>query len=200
MDLATIEIDPSEAKERLAEYEKLIVNERTAEDDAIAAGYRAAARGLPIIQLSKCFEIAGTFENGFPRLAVARADSKRVAVTARPDGFTFHTDIVDRFSRPWINGNEDARHALVGDHHVRVPYASDGSWKRGVTVVPLVPIRHRPRMRRLHGFHILWEVTKWDPTPPLDPALLKHIRGDLWAVMATWDLTELERAVLSARS
>lgn len=31
---------------------------------------------------------------------------------------------------------------------------------------------------------------------PVDPALLKHIGGDLYAVVATWDLTDLERAVL----
>ena len=48
-------------------------------------------------------------------------------------------------------------------------------------------------------FHILWEVEQWDPTPPVDPALVRHIRGDLWAVIAMWDLTELERAVLAAR-
>jgi len=34
-------------------------------------------------------------------------------------------------------------------------------------------------------------------TPPRDPALIRHIRGDLWAVLAVWDLTELERAVLA---
>jgi hypothetical protein len=35
--------------------------------------------------------------------------------------------------------------------------------------------------------------------PPEDPALLKHIGGDLYAVLAVWNLTELERAVLSGR-
>jgi len=28
---------------------------------------------------------------------------------------------------------------------------------------------------------------------------LRHIRGDLWSVVAVWDLTELERLVLSQR-
>jgi hypothetical protein len=35
---------------------------------------------------------------------------------------------------------------------------------------------------------------------PRDPALLRHVRGDLWAVLATWDLTELERLVLTQRA
>jgi hypothetical protein len=34
---------------------------------------------------------------------------------------------------------------------------------------------------------------------PVDPALLRHIRGDLWAVLAVWNLTDLERYVLSQR-
>src|SRR5438046_3023240 len=39
----------------------------------------------------------------------------------------------------------------------------------------------------------------WQEMPPEDPALLKHIGGDLYAVVAVWNLTELERAVLSGR-
>jgi hypothetical protein len=67
------------------------------------------------------------------------------------------------------------------------------------TVVPLVPPRFRPRRPRLARCHVLWEVEEWSPVPPVDPALLRHIRGDLWAVLATWDLSPLERAVLGGR-
>jgi hypothetical protein len=37
------------------------------------------------------------------------------------------------------------------------------------------------------------------PRPPGDPALLRPIGGDLYAVEAVWDLTELEQLVLSQR-
>jgi hypothetical protein len=70
--------------------------------------------------------------------------------------------------------------------------------RRG-TVVPLIPPRHRPRKHRLHLFHVLWEVEAWNLAPPFDPALVRHLRGDAWSVIATWDLTSLERAVLSGR-
>jgi hypothetical protein len=73
MDLATIEIPVEEAKARLAEYEKSLKTDRNAEDEAIAMGYRAAARGLSVIELSKCMDAGGWFPNGLPRLAVARA-------------------------------------------------------------------------------------------------------------------------------
>lgn len=38
------------------------------------------------------------------------------------------------------------------------------------------------------------------PAPPGDPALLKHVGGDIYAVVATWDLSPLERLVLSGRT
>jgi hypothetical protein len=92
--------------------------------------------------------------------------------------------------------------ALVGEHHVNVRVRPpDGRFvRRAITVVPPVPPRHRPRRPRRARLHILWEVEQWDPTPPRDPALLRHIRGDLWAVLATWDLTDIERHVLAQRS
>jgi hypothetical protein len=52
----------------------------------------------------------------------------------------------------------------------------------------------------LAALHVLWEVERWELVPPTDPALIRHIRGDLWAVLATWDLTEIERHVLAQRA
>lgn len=74
-----------------------------------------------------------------------------------------------------------------------------GCWK---SMVPIVPPKHRPP----NGFGtrlVLWEADDWAweeaPPPPRDPALLRHIGGDIYAVEAVWDLTELERLVLSGR-
>jgi hypothetical protein len=199
MDLSTIEIPQDEAKARLAEYEAALRIERNAEDEAIAAGYRAAARGLPVVILPDVFERGGWFPNGLPRLAIARADARVCRVSISGWGRDDHRILIFR-DDDWAEN----RGALVGRRTVRVAVPSpvdDGhsrAW-RGTTTVPLVPPRHRPRRPRLHNFHVLWEVEAWDPTPARDPALLRHIRGDLWAVMATWDLSDLERAVLSQR-
>ena len=64
-------------------------------------------------------------------------------------------------------------------------------------IVPTVPPRFRPSAS-LSNYHILFEA-EWDMIAPRDPALLKHIGGDLYAVLAVWDLTEVERAVLQQR-
>jgi len=199
MQLTDIGIPPADAKARLDEYTSLIYEERTTEDDAIAAGYRAAARGQQVISLTQAFATAGYFENGLPRLGIARADDETCFVRWSGENLVFADH--DRW--------DANRGALVGVHSVRVPIADPPvlpkgkyrSWSAGKTIVPIVPPRFRPRRRRrLHRLHVLWEVLKWTPVPPEDPALLRHIRGDLWAVLATWDLTALERAVLAQRA
>jgi hypothetical protein len=59
--------------------------------------------------------------------------------------------------------------------------------------VPLIPPRLRPA-GDLSNYHILWEAN-WQ-APPTDPLLLRHLSGPLYAVLACWDLTPIERAVM----
>ena len=199
MHLSTLDISPDEARERLAEYEGLIAAERTAEDTAIAMGYRAAARGLPLIQLSQTVAAGGFDEHGLPKIAVIRAHETECFVRWQHHDDGLSLVYADRDD--WrVN-----RGALVGRSSVRVPVADPpdrrrSSWAAASTIVPIIPPRHRPRLRRLGGFHILWEVEEWKRIPPVDPALIRHVSGDLWAVVATWDLTDLERHVLSQRA
>ena len=198
MNLSTILIDPEEAKEELKTYTDL--DNRSAEDEAIAMGLRAAARGLPLIMLSEAIRAGGYFEDGLPKISIARADAKRCHVRADGEDFVFTSDPIEQWGG--VRGRAN-RGALVADKTVRVRGArSSRTWVRsGITVVPSIPPRHRPSSNKRIGlFHVLWEVEKWDPTPPIDPALLRHIRGDLWAVLAMWDLTPLERAVLAQRA
>jgi hypothetical protein len=198
MNLESITVDAAEARAKLAEYQGLIRDERTAEDEAIAVAYRAAARGLPVISLPRTIGAGGFFQdNGMPRLAVIRADATECFVR------WMYGDLVFSDRDDWrVN-----RGALVGAHSVRIPVAGDdvpaanrrAYWRSASTIVPIVPPRYRPSQRRLRHCHILWEVEEWTRVPPRDPALLRHIRGDLWTVLAVWDLTDLERLVLSQR-
>ena len=165
MDLAVLEMTKEEAEERLHEYEAQVREERTAEDEAIRMGYRSAARGLPVVLLSRCIENGGFFENGLPRIAIVRADATQCWVRVRSDEIIYG-------DRQFA----DNRGALVGRHTVRVPRANQrGMWQGGSTIVPLVPPKHRPRRNRMRGFHVLWEVEEWTRVPPVDPALLRHV-------------------------
>jgi hypothetical protein len=199
MKLAPFHIPPEEIEAKLAEYEQQIATERTAEDEAVAMGYRAAARGLPLIQLSRTIEAGGFDEHGLPRMAIGRATDRECFVrwVRWDDG----TSLVYAGRDDW-RANQGA---LVGRSSVRVPIAvppahRSGSWTAAQTMPPLIPPGIRPRRHRSGGFHVLWEVEEWRRVPPRDPALLHHVRGDLWTVVAEWDLTDLERYVLSQRA
>ena len=196
MDLSALDIGPKEARAKLDEYVAQLAADRTAEDAAILAGYRAASRGRPVISLPRTIAAGGFHDNGLPKLAVTRATA--VSCFCWWDG----TSLVFADRADWrVN-----RGALVNDHSVRVRVAADdlpvnarrSHWNAGEAVIPLVPPAHRPGWRRLKNCHILWEA-EWKPVPPVDPALIRHLRGDLWAVLSVWDLTELERTVLSQR-
>jgi hypothetical protein len=197
MELATFVIPEDEAKAKLDEYARMVAAHRTAEDRAIAAGYRAAARGLPVISLPRTIGAGGFFGNGLPKMAVAPAAATMCYV--RWDSWG-RSDLIYADRDDWhVN-----RGALVGAHSVRVTVPGDdrpprGQQRAGSTIVPLIPPEHRPNPRRLRHCHVLWEVEEWTRVVPADPALLRHIRGDLWAVLAVWELTELERYVLSQR-
>lgn len=193
MNLPTIEVTEEEATAKLAEYEEALKHDRSAEDEAIAQAYRAAKRGLQVLRLSQAVKMGDYFDGGLPRIAISRADATECYVQWSGD------DII--YSDGRRSGNQGA---LVGNHSVRVPMrdiAVPGvrNWRRGLAPVPLIPPKQRPRRYRLHRCHVLWEVEQWNSVPAKDPALLRHIRGDLWAVLAVWDLTELERAILAQR-
>jgi hypothetical protein len=196
MELGALTITPEEAEAGVEEYAQLVAAQRSAEDEAILMAYRAAKRGLPVISLSRAFDLGGFHDNGLPKLAIMRADAKQcfVRVDGRGDGGVDLSFCDNDWNRH--------RGALVGKHTVNVhtSVSRSGQRWRGSTLVPPVPPRHRPKRGRIGNFHILWEVDEWTPVPPRDPALLRHIRGDLWSVVAVWDLTDIERMVLSQRS
>ena len=63
-------------------------------------------------------------------------------------------------------------------------------------LIPLIPPMKRPK-RDLKHYHILFEAD-WQ-NPPADPFLLKALGKGLYAILAHWDLTPLEQAILRQR-
>lgn len=194
MNLSTLEVPVEEAKAKVTEYRDLLLTERTAENEALARAYRAATLGKPMIRLTETILAGGLHDDGRPRLAACRATAIRCWVHMASDRIVF-TDS-DK-ARAW------RLTSAIGDHHLAIRRPQEeGSfrWVRDAsTMVPNIPPAARRHLgrNRLGGCHVLWEVEKWEPVPPVDPALIRNVAGDLWIVLATWDLTELERAVLT---
>jgi len=215
MELATISMDRVEARKAYLEYQGAIREAHEIEldevrarqlnqDRAIAAGYRQLSLGRQLIRLSDSMAAGGRRERGFPKLAIMRADIETCEMQSWSSGRTRY--------RPHRADWRDPEHRAASKVMSFEMGEYEGNTIAGISTVPIIPPEFRPR-GALSNYHILWEVDRWAPLPKPqitrsggrimrgggrlgDPALLRHLRGDLYAVLAVWDLTEVEKAAL----
>ena len=197
MNVDTITMDPTEARERLRDYRTALHRSADEEYQAAAAGYKALANGTPILQYGPAIAAAPRDEKHRPMLAIARADRKQVMIRSS-----------------WTR---ETRFDTTAGYYRSVPDSSlltlvvnlgDPSPRNGYALVPMVPphaLKACGGRSRLRDHLILWEVEEWadspiQAVPDRDPYLLRPIHGDLCAVVAEWDLTDLERAVMAGRA
>ena len=203
--MPTIDIDRDRAREELALFRKITKEKRSQEDKAFMAAYRAAAKGQQLLSLSQVMKWAGTDEETeLPKMAIARADAQVVHYRHAP--FSNAAPEYTTLERPrwgrtgdlvpcWDRGGYRQRHrfdALAPEW----PETPRDEWY--TTAVPIIPPAFRPPWK-LSNYHILFEVKSWDQTEEGDPLLLRHLHDDLFAVLAAWDITALEAAILNGR-
>jgi hypothetical protein len=173
MKVATISMPKEKA---LAAYREYKEHARTAQDRAVMTGYRAIARGRAIIiKPREAIAQAGFDALCRPLLAMARADARTQRCQVRPDDVRLEEKPRWTFSLP------------------REAHKSD-RWLWYTAQVPYIPPAIRPADAQLRHYWILWEAD-WKAAPR-DPMLLKKLDGDLYVVLAAWDLTDLERAAM----
>lgn len=208
MDVPLITMEPAAAMDKLQAYRHELKRRVDVEYEAAVAGYTVLAEGLPLLDLREVFRAAGFHPDGRPKLAVARADRPQVMVRVRRDSLEFNA-----LANPWqFNYNGSLVVNVAVSRRV-----SDGGFagqlalsleeallkSQGWSLVPMVPADVRPK-GNLRDFFVLWEVEQWadlpiSSVPDRDPYLLRHIMGELYAVVAEWDLTDLERAIMAGR-
>jgi hypothetical protein len=191
MNVNTIIISPEEAREKLDQYYKSIVNKkRVAEDDKLQSLYASVARGARILNLESAFRQTGLNELKQPKLAIARADWATVhCFRWSMSGLNYGL----RFSEcndGWKKRVSDLRLSLD------LPAKDLFEGTRLSSRVPHIPPDCRPKFK-LHNYHILFEVERWD-VYPVDPFLLRRISGMLFVVEAEWELTQLEASLLAS--
>ena len=191
MNTPVIEMDRAEAERKLKAA--LSIRHRDSEEYAqqLARAYRYLAKGGRLISLAAAFRAGGQDEKGLPRLAIARADRKEVALCS--GGGQRVRFCCEASASIW----RALYPSLNRDVEMPVPV------KYGIrySLVPAVPPDVRPKVGQLKQWYTLFEVDQWYETPkhmraPIDPYLLEHIGGDLYGIVAEWELTEIERLVL----
>lgn len=183
MNVEKLTMDKDEARKLYQQYQQHR-GRMTADDQAIAAIYKRIAQGKLVIRALASITAAGLNEQGYPKLAIARADLTRVQC------FTLNGK-VDFLEDAWPprRKRRNASFAVV------MP-GMKSTVQNKSAAVPLIPVHLRPKAS-LQNYHILWEAD-WDRYP-VDPYLLRRFGEDAWLVVAAWDLTPIERAVMSSR-
>lgn len=178
MKTADLGMTKAQATQELEKYE----GADTVQDRLIARAYRAIKRGKRVLDLFDSMRLAGCDDLGRPKLAIARADW----VACELKYWTHDATVDFREALRWGR----AKKAITLPASCLPGLVAPKNALQAV--IPLIPPKYRPETPKL--FHILWEAD-WKDVP-IDPLLLKHVGGSLYIVLAAWDLTAVERAVL----
>lgn len=194
METQTITLDREIALEKFREYKKHL-HYSTPVDHEIRRTYQHIARGRVVIRALDSIVKAGLNEQKLPKLAVVRADMPLCRFRASRDGSATFFGLQKDASQ-WASAPK-SQSLTFPFPEGSFPGAADGRYAYEA-IVPIIPIDKRPK-RGLANYHILFEA-EWSRKVPIDPMLLRRIgKGDMWLVVAAWDLTPVEQAALAAR-
>ncbi len=196
----TITLPALEARQHFLEYRRAVRARHTDEDQALMRGYRALSHGHRVLDIRAAIAHGGVHgdgrAHGLPRLAFARAGAARCWVRVYMHGGVLFTTNENGYWRRVAHAErtrlpEDTLPRWIAPPHQ--PSVVDGA-----ALIPVVPPGLRP-LDHLDNYRLLWEAD-WSPIPRAgDPMLLKPLGCGLAVVVATWDMTPLEAAVLGWR-
>jgi hypothetical protein len=187
MDISQLKIDREQAAELYRKYREHRAYQKP-HDEQIAQIYRRIAQGKTVIRALESIRNAGINADGLPRLAIARADQLFCYLHVRTPTVCFSNE------KSWWPGSRQSRSKCITLQWPECPPLTKYTME---SAVPLVPVHLRPK-RGIQNYHVLYEA-EWTKRYPIDPYLLRRFGADAWLVVAAWDLTEVERAVMSQR-
>lgn len=192
MQVEKLVVDQSKARELHALYHQHRKDENEM-DAEIRKAYKAIGQGKMLIQALASIVAAGLKPDGTPHLAICNATARRCRL---------RLDYLGR-AEMWRDGtraNDQDRTNVFRFPDGSFPYTKTHAHdynRQHSAVVPIIPPHLRPK-QNLASYHILWEA-EWGRAIPVDPMLLRRLTGDMWLVVAVWDLTPVERAAMAHR-
>ena len=205
VEVEQLAIPKKKAQEEYEAYKQELRFAKTQFNKDMLSIYAHMKHGGKMIDLYEGMKIAGLNKDGDPKLAITNANSPKVRFTKeyrwqngvvvadggifRPLGYSYRTRENHKIVIPkgfFPDWEKDAKGSIIRQEIE--------------TITPVVPakILNPLRSHKLENYHILWEVEDWRLIPK-DPMLLKRITPNMFCVLATWDLTPLERAVIKGR-
>lgn len=191
MQVEQLKVTHWEARKAVRYYAAAVKERHSEEWKTLLAGYRAILRNKTVIDLRASIVNAGTDAQGRPRLAAVRADCGWVTAERHGGNGVMFRSYLQRHD--WYDRRGRAARIAVKGFATGIPIIKHGDKHRAIA--PSIPPQHMPASGKLHEFVMLFEA-EWQAAP-VDPFLLKPLGGSLYAVVAQWDLSPLERAVLA---
>lgn len=193
METATFTMPAELARLKFEEYREALKQKYDETDDELMRSFKALSEGTPVLDLVETLKLGGVDEKSYPKLAIIRASAETCYWQGNSDGGGIFSAMLMNRNQLSTSGHNAV---IIPKRTFPLPFV-DRYWQRQQAALPHIPPSLRPK-GNLSGYHILWEAI-WKPVPPVDPYLLKRLGPPgsmLYAVLAQWDLTDLERAVL----
>jgi len=213
MEVPTLKMPHDEAQRQLTALKEVFRANKSVKQQEIYRDMRRVyghmKHGGKVIDISLAVKQSGLNDDGDPLVAICRADASKCYLFKNVDGsaifsskpFPYRWNSVTVPRKSYKDVFVPAK-TLEWPHKDNPQNIAKTRWEIGTpqvsTVVPLIPapILVDEVKRNLSYYFILWDVEKWEPEPPVDPILLKRLTPNLFGVLATWDLTEVERSIL----
>lgn len=185
MEVKTITVPREKAQEEWRNYLALLKKRKEQYLRELKDAYWHLSKGRRILDIYEVFKAVGVDELERPKLAIAPTFAEKI-----------------RFSY-WSDYSIFYGHGGSQKYNVRLPKEvlpnpRRDFWERNSieTVAPAVPAQFLPLGK--FGYYLLWEARDWNDVPK-DPILLRRLSRNLFAVLATWRMSKLERAIARGR-
>lgn len=199
-EIPKIKMPKEQAKEEWKKYVTVLKKRKEKYLKVMKDAMYQMKEGKELIDVYKIMKEVGLNENNEPKLAIARADIEQVFFEKRDEG-SGRFNMEGGWNRSGWKTDVELPQKTFNIHWERIEGREDTHWniknKTIKTRVPLIPVELLPE-GDLKNYYILWETKEWEEVPETkDPILLKRISENLFVILGSWDLTELEQSIIS---
>lgn len=214
MSLKHIQVTKEEVEKELAELQKAIEQNFVSKNNKMVQDllkvYGHLKHNGKIIDIFESFRTTGINDNLDPKLAIVRADAqgKSCYIYKYNSGSCLFS--IENKRKSW---GSPSFSKTLGD--IRLPPETfqwtsddlDPESRYRKCAVPMIPPRISLAVSTRivpQYYYILFEPEAWvtykaKPRPPRDPILGKMLTKNLFGVLATWDLTDLELKIIEGQ-
>ncbi|KKN17019.1 hypothetical protein LCGC14_0970270 [marine sediment metagenome] len=200
---AKIKMPKEKAKEEWRKYVELLKRRKEKYFETMKKAHYELKQGRELIDVYKIMKEAGLNDLNEPKLAIARADISELVFKRRDEG-TGNFEMEQGWNRKdWKTDIELPQNTFSIHWKRETNKGVESQWRldkeKITTKVPIIPVELVPE-GDLKNYYILWEPSEWQELPETkDPVLLKRISQNLFVILGSWDLTELEQSIILGR-